>query len=417
MKPVRQNRLFVAKVRFIHRVIHNRAGFVNGWDRQKLVKIVLVTETFPPEINGVAMTLHRVVEGLATRGHTLEVVCPKRNDRKSENSDRYSLFMLPGLPIPRYQDLRFGLPAARRLQRRWSKFKPDLIHIATEGPLGWSAVRAARALNIPFITTFHTNFHSYGAHYGYGFLNKTVLWWLRSIRKHALGTFVPSEVLRDELAQQGFRNLQILSRGVDTELYGPSKRDPELRASWGANEDTPIAIYVGRVAGEKNIPLTVQAYRRMQQTLPTMKLVIVGDGPERPKLEKQNPDIIFAGMRRGEDLARHYASGDVFIFASITETFGNVITEAMASRLLVISYDYAAAHKFIRNGENGATALFNNPSAFLECADACARRHAEWPGLRDKARETALDISWNRVLDGFETKLLSYLPRPATATA
>jgi glycosyltransferase involved in cell wall biosynthesis len=376
------------------------------------VKIALVTETFPPEINGVAMTLHRVVGGLSTRGHELEVVCPRRSDREEwAKTESFAVHMVPGLPIPRYDDLRFGLPAAGNLKRRWRANPPNLIHIATEGPLGWSAVRAAKALKIPFITTFHTNFHAYGKHYGYGFLNRGVLWWLKKIRREARSTFVPSEVLRDELAKEGFERLSILSRGVDTQLYDPAKRDDALRASWGADADTPVALFVGRVAGEKNVPLTIEAFRAMQTELPDLKLVIVGDGPERKRLEAAHQDIIFAGMRRGEDLARHYASGDCFLFASVTETFGNVVTEAMASGLVALTYDYAAGHKFIEDGVNGALASFDDAVAYRQRAVALAQTRDAWSSLRQAARETALSISWDSVLDGFEREISAIVAR------
>lgn len=378
------------------------------------VKIVLVTETFPPEVNGVAMTLNRVVEGLQARGCELEVVCPRRSDRDDFFAGAaFSLQMVPGLPIPRYDDLRFGLPAKGKLQRRWKTLKPDLIHVATEGPLGWSAIRAARRLGIPYITTFHTNFHAYGSHYGYGFLQKTVLGWLRGIRRHAEATFVPSEALKEELAAVGFEKLSVLGRGVDTQLYNPAKRDAELRLSWGVGEDTPVALYVGRVAGEKNIPLTFEAYLAMRETLPDLKLVVVGDGPERKRLERAHPEAHFAGMRRGEDLARHYASGDCFLFGSTTETFGNVVTEAMASGLAVLTYDYAAGHKYIRDGENGALAPFNDSGAFLDRARQLAKNRSQWPSMRENARTTALDISWDRILDNFADELRSIVQRSA----
>lgn len=378
------------------------------------MKFSLITETFPPEINGVAMTLHRIVEGLADRGHDVEVICPHREDRGAFfSTPRFRLRMVRGLPIPRYAELRFGLPAHRILKTAWEERRPDIVHIATEGPLGWSADRVARRMRIPVVTTFHTNFHSYGSHYGYGILKPGVLWWLRRSRRHALRTFVPSESLREELAEAGFEKLGILSRGVDTELFHPAKRDADLRASWGAGEDDPVAVYVGRVAGEKNLRLSVEAWRRMQDVLPALRLVIVGDGPDRRALAEENPDIHFAGPRRGEDLARHYASGDLFPFASVTETFGNVITEAMASGLVVLAYDYAAAREHIRSGENGFSAAYADRESYLRLAQQLARERETWPTIRRAARSTAERLSWDKVLDGFVSELESLLHAPS----
>lgn len=380
------------------------------------MKISLITETFPPEINGVAMTLHRVVEGLLARGHEVEVVCPYRTDRLDFFPlSPFRLRMVRGLPIPRYSDLRFGLPAHRILRKAWTENRPDLVHIATEGPLGWSAERMTQRLRLPFITTFHTNFHSYGSHYGYGVLKPAVLWWLRRSRRRALRTFVPSAQLRDELAEEGFRNLSILSRGVDVELFTPARRDPTLRASWGARDDTPVALYVGRVAGEKNIPLTIRAWQKMRDQLPGLRLVVVGDGPDRKPLAKKFPEIVFTGPRRGEDLARHYASGDVFLFASVTETFGNVVTEALASGLVVLTYDYAAGRQHIRSGANGFTAPFGDSEAFLGMAEQIAAERAAWPALGRAARKTSEGISWNAVLNDFTAEIESLVSSPTRA--
>lgn len=370
------------------------------------MKVSLITETFPPEINGVAMTLLQLVDGLIDRGHALQVICPQRHDRLDFFKERrFEMHMVPGLPLPRYPDLRFGLPAHRAIKRAWMKSRPDLIHIATEGPLGWSAERVAHQLKIPVITTFHTNFHSYMSSYGFGVMKKIIFWWLKTMRRRVQRTFVPSEALRAELEANGFQNLSILSRGVDTKLFDPSRRDPELRATWGAGNETPVVIYVGRLAAEKNLPLTLKAWKRMQAILPDLRLVVVGDGPERAVMEKRYPEIIFAGPQRGEALARHYASGDFFIFASTTETFGNVITEAMASGLAVLCYDYAAGHRYIVNGENGYTAPFADESAFLEAAENIARHPEAWAQLRRRARASTDAISWNAVIDAFASEI------------
>lgn len=375
------------------------------------MKIVLVTETFPPEVNGVAMTLHRVVTGLQSYGHELSVVRPRQKvdtgpKHSPANAERpYGELLLGGLPIPRYPGLRFGLPTAGILQRTWKQEKPDLVHIATEGPLGNSALGAARKLGIPVSSSFHTNFHNYGKHYGYNALQGALMGFMKRFHNKTAATFVPSEDTVKDLEAYNFENVKILARGVDTVLYDPARRSEELRKTWGAGPDTPVVMYVGRVAQEKNIPLTVKAFLKFREKEPEAKLVIVGDGPERKPLEKKYPEIHFAGMRRGEDLAAHYASADFFFFGSTSETFGNVVTEAMASGLVVLTYDYAAGHRHITDGENGFLARFEDEEAFLETVETIHNAKPIWPSIRHAARETALPISWDSILRGFEADL------------
>jgi len=369
------------------------------------VKITLVTETFPPEVNGVAMTLSRLVNGLAARGHELTVVRPRQKNEPQEKAHGYGEKVVMGLPIPGYPGLRFGLPNRLSLLRYIDREKPDIIHVATEGPLGVMAINLARKRGIPISSSFHTNFHSYSEHYGSAIFLKLVLGYLRWVHNRTGVTFAPSPDVVQLLSKDGFKNVDLLGRGVDTQLFNPGRRDESLRKEWGAQADTPVAIYVGRVASEKNLPLSVEAVERMRKVLPGLKFVIVGDGPIRKKLQEKHPDFHFAGMRHGEDLARHYASADSFPFASTSETFGNVVTEAMASGLVVSAYAYAAPGKYIRHGENGFLAPYDEREAFLSACEEMANRRADWPTLAKAAVETVAPLSWDRIIDHFEAVL------------
>lgn len=369
------------------------------------MRIALVTETYPPEVNGVAMTLQRLCYGLADRKHMIQVIRPRQKQwdvQRIENG--IEELPLPGLPLPGYDGLHFGLPAIGTLVENWRSRRPDVVHVATEGPLGWSGIRAAKRLGIPLASSFHTNFHSYGKHYGFGPLQQIALWYLRYIHNATKCTLAPSKDVMDALEKDGFQNVGLLGRGVDTRLFSPAKRDPALRREWGADEQTPVAIYVGRVASEKNIPLTIKAWQTMKGILPSLKLVLVGDGPETRALKHAHPDVIFAGMQRGEALAKHYASGDCFLFASTTETFGNVVTEAMASGLVVLAYDYAAPRQYIKDWENGVKARFDDSDNFLSTARELVTRQPEWNVMRLNARQTALSISWDAVVDSLESR-------------
>lgn len=380
------------------------------------MRVAMVTETYPPEINGVAMTMGRIVAGLQSRGHAVQLIRPRQHagDRPADRP-LFEEVLQRGMPIPRYDALKLGLPAKQALLRLWSRRRPDIVHVVTEGPLGWSALAAASKLKLPVATDFHTNFHSYSAHYGVGWLKTPITAYLRKFHNKALRTLVPTESLRQELQALGFRNLQVVARGVDTALFSPSRRSPDLRGQWGAAADDPVALYVGRLAPEKNLPLVLRAWALMRELQPRLRLVMVGDGPERSRIERENPEVIFAGMRTGEDLAAHYASADLFLFPSLTETYGNVTIEAMASGLAVIAYDYAAARQHIRSGDNG---LLVAPGAADDYVQAAAALVTDLPRARRmgaKARATTEKLDWSCIVSEFEQALLA-LTEDATGT-
>ena len=373
------------------------------------LNLVLVTETYSPEINGVAMTLGRLVDGLAHRGHRLTIIRP----RQRHESGRFSVTQrvacrqvrLPGVPIPGYPQLRLGLPAGRRMRQLWSINRPDLVHVATEGPLGASAITTARALGIPVTSSFHTNFDQYTRDYRIGWLKPVVSAWLRHVHNRTLRTFVPTRALLARLDIEGYTNLRLLSRGVDTALFNPARRDEALRASWGAAPGDPVIVHVGRMAAEKNYPLLFRAFDAVKAVEPRARLVLVGDGPMLSIYQRQRPDVVFTGFYTGVNLARHYAAGDLYLHASTTETFGNVITEALGSGLAVSAFDEAAAHEFIRHERSGLLAPVGDEPAFL----ANAVRLVTDPALRLRLATAAPTIvsnmAWDAIIDRFAADL------------
>ena len=370
------------------------------------LRIAVVTETYPPEINGVAMTIGRMVEGLLDLGHQVQLLRPRQDkaDRPGIR-DGFDEVLCGGLPLPGYAGLKFGLPAKRALSRLWSAKRPDIVHLVTEGPLGGSALAAARKLGLPVSSDFHTNFHHYSRHYGFGWLHKPISGYLRRFHNRTDATLVPTLSLQDSLRQEGYRSVHVVARGVDTRLFNPARRSPELRARWGARDDQPVAIHVGRLAPEKNLPLVLRAYEAMAENAPATKLVLVGDGPARAALEAKYPQHVFAGMRTGEDLAAHYASADLFLFPSLTETFGNVTVEAMASGLAVVAYDYAAAAQLILDGENGHVAPFDDAAAFVGAARRLAEDPPRLDAMRRRARESVERLDWSRIVGEFAAVL------------
>jgi glycosyltransferase involved in cell wall biosynthesis len=315
------------------------------------------------------------------------------------------------LPFPWYKELQVGIPAGGLLAHCWRQHRPDVVYVATPGPLGWSAVRTARRLEIPVLSGFHTNFHSYSQFYGVGWLQPVIVHCLRRFHNRTHGTLVPSIDLRDRLQAAGFKNVYLLDRGVDSQLFTPERRCPGLRQHWGVSDTTLAVLYVGRVAAEKNLRVAVAAYRAMQRFSHALKFVIVGDGPFRATLQQEHPDLIFCGIHTGEDLARHYASADVFLFPSETETFGNVTLEAMASGLVVVAYDYAAARMHMTNGETGMLVPCGASQAFVDAAANLAQAPQLLLSIRKQARAYARSIAWPHVVEKFETLLTGALVR------
>ncbi|QEI05331.1 glycosyltransferase family 1 protein [Pigmentiphaga aceris] len=362
--------------------------------------IVYVTETWPPEVNGVALTASRTVDFLRSRGNRVTLVRPRQ---QAEVGTPPETMLAHGIPIPRYNGLRFGLPMGGTLAQAWSQDPPDLVHVATEGPLGWSAVRTAVRLGIPVSSDFRTRFDSYTQFYAGRFLTGIVTGYLRRFHNRCGRTFVPTEALRSELHALGYRHLKVSGRGVDSQRFDPAHRRDALRAQWGA--EGPVALYVGRLAAEKNLPLALDAYNAMRRANPATRLVVVGDGPLRETVRQRCPEAILAGVQRGDDLSAHYASADIFLFPSLTETFGNVTLEAMASGLAVVAFQNGAAAQHIHDGMNGFAPAPGDNTAFVAAAVRLAAKPALRERLAQAARIDACAVDWDRILTDFARSL------------
>jgi len=377
---------------------------------RRSLRVAVVTETYPPEVNGVALTLARLVTGLRSANHDVQLVRLRQGDAETAGQTAkqdslqpsYHEVLMRGMPIPRYPDLRMGLPSKRALLRLWQLWRPDVVHIATEGPLGWSALRAALFLKLPVSTDYRTNFQSYSAHYGIGLLHKPIMAYLRKFHNRAHCTMVPTEALRESLGAAGFKRLKVVSRGVDTGAFDPVHRSESVRAGWGIAPDDLAVLCVGRLAPEKNLELLVRAFDAIEQRDPRARLVVVGHGPLREALQVQCPNAIFTGQLRGHALAEHYASADLFLMPSQTETFGNVTTEAMASGLPVLAYDYAAAAELVVDGVNGRLVPLGDAEQFISVAQALASQPDMRRQLGAAARGTVLPLDWMRIVQKFE---------------
>ena len=364
------------------------------------MRYAIVTETYPPEINGVALTVQGLEQGLRARGHEVLLVRPRQQDEIRAGSDT---LLVRGAGLPRYPGLKFGFPATKSLQELWTANPPDAIYVATEGPLGWSALRAARKLGIPAATGFHTRFDQYMRDYGMPFLGSTALRWMRRFHNGGDATLVPTRELAEFLQSQNFKQVVRLARAVDADQFAPDKRDNALRQSWGVDESGLAVIYLGRIAPEKNLDLAVRAFRELQRSRPDARFVWVGDGPARQKLAQEHPDFVFCGLQRGAEVARHFASADLFLFPSHSETFGNTTLEAMASGIAAVAFDYGAAREHLRHGIDGMAV--DNDADFITAATKLATDDALRRAMGERARQSMQRLHPAQVSADFDALL------------
>jgi glycosyltransferase involved in cell wall biosynthesis len=381
-----------------------------------MMRLDLVTETYLPEVNGVAMTLGRLVKELGERGFDIQIVRPRQHEEilseTDSSCDGWPVMRIKGLPLPGYQGIRFGLPCRRVFKKKWRRSRPDLVYVATEGPLGWSAISVAESMDIPVISGFHTNFHTYSSHYRVPFMERLILGYLRWLHNRTAATLVPVESLQKSLTEKGFRSVSVFGRGVCTQQFHPSRRKEQLRASWGLQPDQLAVIYVGRVAPEKNMELAIAAFEKIKSIRKDARYIVVGDGPSLSSLQKRHPDFIYCGTQRGDELAEHYASADLFLFSSMSETYGNVVPEAMASGLPVVAFDYAAPSRLIQPGTNGFLVPMGDEAAFVD--EAVRVAGFAFDDARKRVGQTAAQsmvaFSWKQEIDRFMEVVARLLP-------
>lgn len=341
---------------------------------QAIRRILIISDAWTPQVNGVVRTLSTVAGELRAMGHAVEVIGP----------DRFRT-----IPCPTYPDIRLSLLPGRRLARMIAAFRPDALHIATEGPLGLAARRWARHRRARFTTSFHTRFPEY-----IHARTRLPVWipylFLRRFHNAGAGTLVATETLSQELSARGFTRLMRWSRGVDVQRFRPQPRE-----DWGV--PGPVFLYVGRVAVEKNIAAFLDL------DLPGSK-VVVGSGPQLAALKAAYPGVTFTGQRAEEDLARAYAGGDVFVFPSRTDTFGLVVLEALACGVPVAAYDVMGPRDILRGATDRVGAVGDDLRA--ACLDAL-------DGDRAACRAYAERFSWRACATTFRDCLAPMFPAPA----
>lgn len=378
------------------------------------LRIAIVTETWPPEINGVSLSVMQLTKGLQRRGHKILLIRPQQSE-KNHSFYPDQECVVRSQSIPKYPQMQFGWPQIFKIGQALDQFKADIVHIVTEGPLGLAALNQAKLRNIPISSGFHSSFHDFSRYFDMAFLVRPVRQYLKWFHNQTDLTLVPSEdtrqVLKDEF---GLRcPMRIISRGVDNQRFNRNLRSSGLRRQWQADDNTTVLLSVGRVSPEKEVPFILKSYQELKRYQPQrkLKMVVVGDGPIREDLEKQYPDVTFMGAQMGEALAMCYASADVFLFASEVDTFGNVVLEALASGLPVLAYNYAAPALMVEHGRTGWLLPFADKQAWQKTL-------LNLPSLKDLAHMGQIagqkvgDCGWDRPVADFEDALLQYAKKP-----
>jgi phosphatidylinositol alpha 1,6-mannosyltransferase len=376
-------------------------------DSSGMPRLLVCTDTWPPQVNGVSVVTALTVEGLAARGWACAVVAPRYPAHLppvfgTALGEVAPVTAIPSIPTPGYPDIRLARPGDGRVARAIEHFRPDIVHCATEFAIGWTGLKTAHRLRIPVTTSYHTDFGRYTDAYGVPWLRRTVDRHLARFHRAALRTFTPSEVARAELARLGVSHGVTWGCGVDVSHFHRRKRSELLRDAY-AQPGACLFLHVGRLAAEKGVERIVRAFHLARRELPegAAHLIVAGSGPrERAARAEGTEHVTFLGaLDRHEVLPRLYASADAFVFASLTETLGLVILEAMASGLPVIATPAGGVAEHLVDGVNGLA----YPAADIPALAAQMVRVASDHVLRQRlavgARATAQRLTWDRELD------------------
>jgi glycosyltransferase involved in cell wall biosynthesis len=362
-------------------------------------RITLVTETRYPQINGVSRIVDQLIKRLLKEDWSIQLLSPKYIPDNNYIDNRIEKNSFSSIRFPLYPEIRLPAVSSGACAGKIRGFAPHVIHILTEGPLGMAALKAAGNLNLPVVTSYHTNFPAYMKHYRMKWFESLCWLYLRRFHGRSAVTLAPTEEIVELLTHKGFSHVRAWGHGVDTQQFQPGRRSLFFYERTGAKPDETVFLYVGRVAPEKNIQILIEAFRLIPD-YEKVRLLVVGEGPYRKRIESlKDTRIGLLGFQDSDALSQIYNGSDLFVFPSLTDTFGLVVLEAMASGLPVAAFDVMGPRSSVTDGRNGLLADRTDAGSFSEIM-LCLHRD---PGLREilsnAARQHALDHGWQRVLD------------------
>jgi phosphatidylinositol alpha 1,6-mannosyltransferase len=392
------------------------------------MRVLFCTDTYPPQVNGVSIVTALTVNGLSRLGWQCAVVAPRYppaahaewSGQTGSAEGPAELLTIPSVPLPRYPEVRLGLPCTSRVRHLVERFRPDLVHSATEFSIGRMGQSAAARDSLPMVSSYHTDFARYADAYGAPWLGRAVSAYLGRFHRRSRRVYTPSSISRGDVAALGAKDVEVWGRGVDAELFHPRRRSAALRTELGAG-DAFVFLYVGRLAPEKRADHILQAFRLAADALPAgrLHLVMAGTGPREADLRATAPGgVTFLGfLERQTRLPELYASSDAFVFASVTETLGLVVLEAMASGLPVIAAPAGGVRDHLRNQENGLAFPEGDVASMARAMVALATQPELTRRLARGARLTAEALTWEREMERLDQSYREVCEHPVSEQA
>lgn len=388
------------------------------------MRVLYCTDTYPPQVNGVSVVTALSLQGLQQRGWTCAVITPAYPPGLQDPfahagaAEIEVIRSIPSIPMPTYPDIRFAFPNYAGVLDAVRRFKPDIIHSATEFVIGRLGQIAARATKTPLVTSYHTDFGKYVHAYGMRPLGMVVSSYITRFHRRALRTYTPSAPAKNALLRLGVRHVEVWGRGVDIDAFHPSRRAPGLREQLGISPETFVFVHVGRLAREKSVDVILDAYRATRERLAghPLHLVIAGTGPCEGELRQRAPEgTTFLGhLDRHTALPRLYASSNAFLFSSLTETLGLVVLEAMASGLPVIAAPAGGVADHLYDNVNGLAYAASDVAAMSARMVRLVNEPQLYQQLARGARRTAERLSWQHELDRLDVSYHEVIMRDVT---